>query len=723
MDTDQIPGDFGLRLADFRAGARMKQINLADAVGLDASTVSRYEGGDLVPNLPDAQRLLEAVGTSEAKNYAEYLGQEWRSLRRPSYDHPERRALWIAEQALRRLADFRASEVSDAARAQAELLEAALKREAQYLEDRSHDVPFIGIIGVGKTTALSTAVGLMLAPKPEERKIRRTVLEVGAGNITICEVVVLHDPRRYGLIVRPQSEEEILLSVNELCAGVMSSRGAQSGLDGEPRGLPKEIDRALRNMCGMAKRQTRTADGKRITADPLLELAEGRNLETLASEVFKRLKLWQRTRTELWYDSAFGKEPADWLRRAFSDVNNGRAEDVGLPKQITVVAPLHVTGRDRYRLRVIDTKGIDEPLADRPDLRGYLEDPRAIPILCSGFTSAPDSSIEQLLKAIAETGAWPAASLRSTILVLPKNDEAFQVKQDESGDPPESCEEAYEIKADKVRDKLRKIGREGLPIFTYNSDTDDADQFGEFLLRRIEAMRETRVGRIEETARAVDNLEEAYKNTAIAKVYERVYQQLHPFRMSLRNLGPPSDRPYHRLLGAIRTLHQRTVWASVVRQGTWMNLDVYHYLGIGVGVDAQERCRRVFELEAALGHMLADDSFAAVHGLIKEALKSADYWREQFVQNATRLGRDAFRPSLGAAIRLWNDCVAEYGRGHGFRDRVADHLQRWFEDEAQGGVLQSIETTLAEQWLACFMSNLERLLASVQPATEQLYSV
>src|SRR3989442_10220972 len=127
-------------------------------------------------------------------------------------------------------------------------------------------------------------------------------------------------------------------------------------------------------MCGMAKRQTRTADGKRITADPLLELAEGRNLETLASEVFKRLKLWQRTRTELGYDSAFGKEPADWLRRAFSDVNNGRAEDVGLPKQITVVAPLHVTGRDRYRLRGIEAKGILDPLASIPELTNYVKD-------------------------------------------------------------------------------------------------------------------------------------------------------------------------------------------------------------------------------------------------------------------------------------------------------------------------------------------------------------
>jgi hypothetical protein len=136
------------------------------------------------------------------------------------------------------------------------------------------------------------------------------VLEVGGGNTTICEVVVLHDSTRYGLIVVPHEEEEIAINVNDLCAGVLSSRGDTEGLDGEPRGVPKEVDRALRNMSGLPKRQIRTSEGKRVTTDPMLELADGRNLEALASEVFNRLNLWQRTRTESWYDPSLGEEPA-----------------------------------------------------------------------------------------------------------------------------------------------------------------------------------------------------------------------------------------------------------------------------------------------------------------------------------------------------------------------------------------------------------------------------
>ena len=135
-----------------------------------------------------------------------------------------------------------------------------------------------------------------------------------------------------------------------------------------------------------------------------------------------------------------------------------------VPKQITVIAPLPALAAVRYQLRVIDTRGIDEPLADRPDLRSYLEDPRTIPVLCSEFLSALDPSVVQLLRGAVETGTWTPVAQRSVILLLPKNDEALQVQHD-SGELPETFEEGYEIKADKVRGDLRKIasiGRNGL---------------------------------------------------------------------------------------------------------------------------------------------------------------------------------------------------------------------------------------------------------------------
>jgi hypothetical protein len=328
----------------------------------------------------------------------------------------------------------------------------------------------------------------------------------------------------------------------------------------------------------------------------------------------------------------------------------------------------------------------------------------------------------QLLRGTVETGTWTPVSQRSVILLLPKNDDALQVQHD-SGDPPETAEEGYEIKADKVRSDLRKIasiGHSGFPVIAYNSDADDAEALTTTLIERIEAVRNSHVARIQETVRAAEALEEDVHKTSVALIYARVHDQLRTIRA--RTLSNRTVAPFEKLISAIPRLHQRTVWASVVRQGSWMNLDVYHYLGTGLEADAQERCRvHVLEFEAALGRMLADDDFTPVHAFLKEALKSVGHWRDEFLQAALRLGRDAFRPALKGAIPLWNACAAEYGRGYGFRDRVAAHLRAWFEDPAQNGILELLEAGLAEQWSACFATNAEKLVESLQPAVAQTH--
>ena len=205
--------------------------------------------------------------------------------------------------------------------------------------------------------------------------------------------------------------------------------------------------------------------------------------------------------------------------------------------------------------------------------------------------------------------------------------------------------------------------------------------------------------------------------SGLAEIHAKVYEQLEVIKVV--RLSPPVRPPFEKLISAVRNVHPRTVWASVVRQGSWNNLDVYHYLGTGVAADAQERCRaHVLELEAALGRMLADNDLAQVHEFLKEAIKSVGYWRDEFLQAVARLGKDAFRPALKGVMPLWNACASEYGRGYGFRDRVAGHFRTWFDDPAQTGILELVEAGVVEQWARCFVDNVEKLVASVRPTVE-----
>src|SRR5437867_13107194 len=98
--------------------------------------------------------------------------------------------------------------------------------------------------------------------------MERCVLEVAGGRTTLCEVVLKRtDGPRMGIIVDPQSEEELHTLVGDLCAGLAVEPPAR-GVDDQRRGVPTETETALRNMAGLPRKRTVGPEKKRVTVDP-----------------------------------------------------------------------------------------------------------------------------------------------------------------------------------------------------------------------------------------------------------------------------------------------------------------------------------------------------------------------------------------------------------------------------------------------------------------------
>jgi hypothetical protein len=462
-------------------------------------------------------------------------------------------------------------------------------------------------------------------------------------------------------------------------------------------------------MSNLQKRLEKTPDGKTRRLDPILESPAASSLATLALEVLQKLDLGQRTKTEWWYESGCNLDPLRWLRKTFSDLNGGRERNASLPKSMTVIAPLPLS-QSSFRVRFIDTRGIEGEITDRPDLAAYLEDPRAVPILCSSFYRALDGSVEKLLRSAREAGVRESVEMRSVILVLPQNDQALDALND-SGDRPESYEEGYENKRDKVRTRLHQCGYPRVPELMFNADTDEPQELLKAVLDRIDELRRKHAERIAETADTVNELFEETAQAAVARVYPKVYAPLNTLYNKFQVFPGTRVRPHTRLVAAIESAHPRTVWASVRRQGSWYNLDFYHHLGIGVNTQAQEHYQGPFhELGSALGLLLADDDVKPVRGFLKEAIKNVEHCRGEFLAAASKLGNDAFRPALKEARSLWESCSSECGRG--YRSRVAGHVREWFERPDQAAILEFIESRLGELWRTWFLDNLHTLVNS-----------
>ena len=139
--------------------------------------------------------MLFRSGSPDARAFKEFASKEWVAIEPPSFWNPQRASLEITEETLVAIDEFLADDEQPwPLRRQIERQKDTLLRGAAYLHRLTHNIAFIGDIGVGKSTALSFLFDLLVPANLAEKPMDRPVLETGAGGTTICEVHIKRGP-------------------------------------------------------------------------------------------------------------------------------------------------------------------------------------------------------------------------------------------------------------------------------------------------------------------------------------------------------------------------------------------------------------------------------------------------------------------------------------------------------------------------------------------------
>ena len=531
------PPDLGAQLARFRLGEKLSQSDMAKRLKVDQSRISRIEKGDVTPSESEIKGFLMGAKPEDSLAYLKYLETSWSHIERPSFSNPQLEVLSTVEAYLSKLEEFRQShDLPSPLVAEMEMHKKSLCRAAAYLNQLSHDIAFVGDIGVGKTTALCFVSGMIL---PGSAGILDTVvLEAGAGGITICEVQIRKGPA-YEIMVDPQPDSEVYRAAEELCEGLWARRSGSTEDEDNSKGVSREVDRALRNMAGLP-RQRKDQEGKRVTVDHALVLANKcESLSELQSSFSERLRLWERKTRRISYSQASGAKPLCWMQKTFIEINNGRRPDIALPRLIDVVIPGDVLSEATFGLSLVDTKGVDQT-AVRPDLEVRLLDPRTLTVLCTRFNEAPGPTMQHFLEHAREALPEGVFKERVLLLVLPRPDEARTVK-DDTGEMVESDDEGYELKRDQAEATLRQIGVGELPITFFNATTDAPDGLRSCLVDRIKDIRSGYSRRIRSVRDAIDRMIENQEVEAAQAAQREVRKRLGIFCDQHEALARESD--------------------------------------------------------------------------------------------------------------------------------------------------------------------------------------
>lgn len=704
-------GSISQDLQKLRKDEGLSQADVASRIKAHESKISRIESGAVEPTPDEVAEILDAIGSSAAKEYVQYLRQDFHYLPKPPFGHPSRAGIFKAEKYLQKLEHF-AREIGDNGllHGQAQLYKKALQEAGSFLLNLIHQLAFVGEIAVGKTTAICKMFGLILPQADRNDLIKEIVLAVGTGRTTICEVCVKQGDQ-YGLLIDPVPDEEVYRLVADLCAGLIdqaSDKATDEPQSGQ-KGVSKELGRAIRNMAGIPIKSGKGSDGRRIPFDPAKGLVEQfKSLDELRSEISGRLQLWKRTTREIWWAPGVAAEPLAWLQEQFAAVNRGLLSAVGLPERITVVVPKALFSAHGLTFEIVDTRGIDD-ISVRPDLQRYIDDPATQIVLCSGFGGAPASSIQTFLQHAMSSGQERAVSERSAVLVLPRFNEVLGTSYDE-GNLVESYEEAYELKRGQVLDALSQRGIGDLPVLFFNAGTDSPAPALAELSSRVVRVRKFQGQRIDDVALAIDEMIANRTQREAIEARNQVAQALAIFVQQHEAL-PSSKRPFYEyVVDTIGGAHQRTVWASTRRKGRWSNLDVYFLLGQGATIDVTNRSRRALEgLSELVRNMQGNRKLMAAQELLKELSANIPTWRDAFLGEVRSFGSELMRPRLHDDDAFWLECESIYGRGLQFRAEVAGRIRGWIENDARADLVTAYEKRVQTAWDAVVLGALKGL--------------
>lgn len=713
MSSETLPpAELGKYLSDIRERANIKQAELARRITWSPAVLSRVESGDRALADDELDAILNAIGTTEAEQLRSALHRGWRVLPRPSLDHPDQDLLWSAEEVAQALM---------ALREKPDLPSAFERRVSEYVNElsnacalllkRNHQVAFIGSIGIGKSTAICRIAGLEVGVSDAGRP--HPVLEAGAGGVTICEVHVRKGPG-FGILIEARREEEIRADVMDFAEYILGAATAptdvDTGGDSESQGISKEIERAIRNLAQLRVRRERTADGKLVRQDDAKELARRHSsVRELTVEILSRMELHRRDRRDIWYDQTVGKPQLQWLKETFEKINNGRHEDFTLPNRIEVVVPHRLIDADDLEIRFIDTRGIDRT-ATRADIEAHLDESHTLTVLCSGFNNAPAAEARLLLERAREAGVRGLLE-RAALLVFPRPSEALAVK-DESGTRVDGVEDGYQLKAEQVAMNLQQIGLESLATYFFNAYEDDPEALRTFLKSRLDCARaafRSRLSNICESARLLlANVDKEQAQAVIRQAANMLDSWIK------RNLTVPRGRAHIQdsLLGEIGNVYASTVRAAVRREGEWHNLNYPHHLGYGArrlaALALEGSVRGFSELCSTMGD---NADFAEAKDLLAQADRVLQSAYDDLLRKIQLMGQTAFRESLKRDAEFWQQCDEEWGRGPGYKTRVAEHNRVWFDAEERQSMESELSSMIQREW----GDALQRLTALVQP--------
>lgn len=552
----------------------------------------------------------------------------------------------------------------------------------EWLNNETHEVAFIGPAGIGKSTAIAAATGLLLSPAEVElpgsngKQLRgnyldrRSILPTSSGRTTICEMAVVSG-LKHAIRIDPLESREFEARVNDYAQEIFATRSGATAF--EAAVVPEESARAIRNMADLSK-------------SAISDLCESFNdASQLAKTLIDRIDPSNRNTLRIEQPAADDTPPRLWLKTALADLNSGRIPGAPFPKRITIETPSFRWPGDGFQIVLVDTKGVDAS-GLRGDLHNRMMSDRDLIVCCSSFVSLPDAAAQALLLYGRDiTGRYGLGRL--VLLGLAKAGETASV-QDERGHICADAVVAKMVKAEEAERVLRGLRvADSVTTVAFDATEGHAQAVLRAIASAIADARRTRRARLAEATTGIHALVTTEASSFVTALWP-LTESLS--RVTAEHQVFPCPMP---LVSSMRPLaggqwKAPTLWACGRRNGSFEHLDLHHVMSVPFGESGLTAGRMLSTAAVSVLEPYLTDAHAGVVAVARRIRAEAEEIPSKASQTSYHAARDVLLSSLGSDQSLWKTWTENWGSPE-LRDHqkyvpfVTDKLDTWLISSEQ----------------------------------------
>jgi hypothetical protein len=286
----------------------------------------------------------------------------------------------------------------------------------------------------------------------------------------------------------------------------------------------------------------------------------------------------------------------------------------------------------------------------------------------------------------------------TALLVLPRPTEALAVK-DESGIRVETAHEGCELKGEQISMALQPLNLQQLAVDFFNAYQDDPSHLRRFLVGRLQTVRQHFRDHLATIKHNVELLLRNHEQEQAQEVLRAASKMMNVWATRHTALPPLQAHIQDSLMDQIGQAYASTVRASIRREGEWPNLSYSHHLGYGARrLAASALGKSVEGFSELCSTLAANPEYAEAIDLIQQAERLLVSSYEDVLRKIQLMGQNLFRDQLKSDPIFWVDCNNEWGKGPGYRDRVANRNKNWFSAQQRQTLEQELQALIEREW-------------------------